>query len=377
MMHKKGWAGLFANMLLTIWLLTSCGNPPKPFSSESTISTADVAEITEIPNRTVWIRFLSSNSDSIAGLGRTIKAGETIRTEKNALAQIALRSGAILRMEGNTTLSIDGNQKIWLKSGKIMVWAPSQNPTKIMLAQVTATAKNAFVYIESGKTLRLICLEGKIEIAPDARNKSGTNKSSKSTLTKKSSPKSKFTKIKFPKLIVLKSGQSLEIEPKNPAKIIALTPQTLKSQLETTQLLSAFNSKIGNSKIDGSKIEGVAIAAPSSAKTANIPAKTPRNSSRQSESQPYFSELRRYSRRQNPDSVKPDSGKLVRDKPVPAKQSPDKQDEPFIPSVEEKYAADKNIDKNIDKNAVDRNVERKNPQKIIDAPPQPVQPDEP
>jgi hypothetical protein len=222
--------GLRWLQLVGISLIPAClgGNPPKPFNSE-VIPKEAIAEITEIPNRPVSIRFLNSKTDSIATIGRTIKLGETIRTEGNALAQITLKSGMIVRMEGDTILTIIDDRRFQLGRGKIVVWVPAQpNVTaKVMLTGAIASVKNATTYIDStidsSKAQQVVSLEGTTEVLlVDATKqilvKAGQN------------------------LIISKNGNrdGANIQPK------ALSQKELKTEFSKTKLLSGFNSQIGS-----------------------------------------------------------------------------------------------------------------------------------
>ncbi len=208
-----------------ILLLPACGGqPPKPFSTEI-IPTEAVAEITEIADRPVWIRLPKSDSEAIATIGRTIKLGESIRTEGSALVQITLRTGVILRMEGDTILSIYDSHRIEVVKGRIVVWVPPQpNITaKILLTGAIASVKNATVYIDLSKSSQIISLEGNIEVLP----------------------------VDASKPIVVKAGQNLIIDQSRSRDGANFLPKTLaakelKTEFTKTKLLSGFNSRIGS-----------------------------------------------------------------------------------------------------------------------------------
>jgi len=202
------------------------GNPPKPFSFE-VVPTEAVAEITEIPDRPVWIRILNSKTENIATIGRTIKLGESIRTEKNALVQITLRTGMVIRMEGDALLSIYGDRKIQLVRGKIVAWVPPNISTKIMLTDAIASVKNATVYIDSTKTQQIMSLQGYIEVLS----------------------------VDASKPIAIKSGQSLIINKKLTNQPKTLTQTELNEKFNKTKLLSGFNSRIGSQEAIASNLK--------------------------------------------------------------------------------------------------------------------------
>jgi hypothetical protein len=249
--------------LVGILLIPAClgGNPPKPFNSE-VIPKEAIAEITEIPDRPVLIRFLNSKTDSIATIGRTIKLGESIRTEGNALAQITLKSGTIVRMEGDTILTINDDSRIQLGKGKIVVWVPARPnaAVKVMLTGAIASIKNATTYIDStinsSKAQQVVSLEGTTEVL----------------LVDTSKP------------ILVQAGQNLAIDKdgnRDGANIQpkALSQKELKAEFSKTKLLSGFNSQIGsqeaiafNLKIPISPTESVIPSRrPAKIKPANSP----------------------------------------------------------------------------------------------------------
>jgi hypothetical protein len=210
--------------LVGILMIPACswGGPPKPFSSE-VMPTDAIAEITEIADRPVWIRFLNSNTDNIATIGKNIKLGESIRTEGTALVQITLTSGMVIRMEGDSLLTINDDQKIELTRGQIVVWVPPQSRmnAEIMLTGAIAKVnKNTTVYLDSSNVKQIIGLQGTVNVLPiDTSNP-----------------------------IAIKSGQKLIISNRDGANLRpkTLTEKELKTQFNKTKLLSGFNSTLGS-----------------------------------------------------------------------------------------------------------------------------------
>ena len=311
--------GLRWVVILGILLLPACGgHPPKPFSSE-TIPTEAIAEITEIANRPVWIRLLNTDSEAIGTLGKKIKIGESIRTEGNALVQISLKSGTLIRMEGNSNLTIYADGKIAVTKGEILVWVPPQpNITaKITLSGAIATVKNATVYINSAQIVQILNLEGTTEVLP--------------------------TGAKTPTLV--KAGQNLEIKIedkkgiKNSHKI--LSTKDLKTKFAKIKLLSGFNSKIGSQDAIAINLQ-IPISPTDSIIPINRPAKNPPSKPANPEPTYYQEPYPYYERRAEPVRSEP-----VRN-PEPQISQPVNQDLPPDPVQPE-----------------------------LDEPPQPSQPEEP
>jgi hypothetical protein len=210
-------------MLIGITAMPACiwGTPPKPFSSEIMPSQA-IAEITEIPDRPVWIRFLNSDIETVATLGKTLRFGESIRTEGKALAQITLGNGMVIRMEGNTILSIHDNYRLQLTKGRILAWVPANSNIQIGMNGAIASVKNATVYIDSAQNLQILNLQGNIQVSP--------------------------TDVSKP--IVLEAGQKLSV-PKDNRDGGSMKPKMqseaeLKAQFNQTKLLSGFGSKLAS-----------------------------------------------------------------------------------------------------------------------------------
>ncbi|AFY72231.1 FecR family protein [Synechococcus sp. PCC 7502] len=227
--------GLKLLVLLGILLIPACvSNPPKPFSSEPIPSEA-IGEITEIADRPVSIRLVQTNQDIVANLGKVIKLEEPVRTQGDALAQITLKTGVVIRMQGDTLVTINADNKIDLAKGKILVWVPANTTAQIKVSGAIASVKNATVYINSAQNLQIIGLQGTTEVLPVNAPINAIDASTTSNT---------------PKLLVLKAGQNLLISQDgkySPPK--TLTTEDLKTQFKQIKLLSGFNSRLGSQEI--------------------------------------------------------------------------------------------------------------------------------
>jgi hypothetical protein len=198
------------------------GSPTKPFSAEVN-PTDSIAKITEVKNRPVWIRFLNSSNDKSATVGILLKPGESMRTEESAHAQIHLLSGAVVRVEGDSSLTVSQKDQVTLDKGQLLAWsAPSQTtPTQIQTAFGIVSVKNTTVYIDVPKDAsqdkHILALQGNVEV----RLNSGSEP------------------------IKLKTGQELTIK----ANGTAAAPQTLdtaavEKKLAKSNLIYGFNSRL-------------------------------------------------------------------------------------------------------------------------------------
>jgi FecR protein len=205
-------------------ILPACnfGSPTKPFSAEVN-PTDSIAKITEVKNRPVWIRFLNTNDDKSATVGMLLKPGESMRTEESAHAQIHLLSGAVVRVEGDSSLTVSQKDQVTLDKGQLLAWsAPSQTtPTQIQTSFGIVSVKNTTVYIDVPKDAsqdkHILALQGNVEV----RLNSGSEP------------------------IKLKTGQELTIK----ANGTAAAPQTLdtaavEKKLAKSNLIYGFNSRL-------------------------------------------------------------------------------------------------------------------------------------
>jgi FecR protein len=208
----------------TLAVLPACnfGSPAKPFSAEVNPSDS-IAKITEVKSRPVWIRFLNTSNDNSASVGMLLKPGEGIRTEESARAQIHLLSGAVVRVEGESSLTLSQKDLVTLDKGQLLAWSsPSQTTsTQIQTSFGIVSVKNTTVYIDIPKDTsqdkRILALQGNVEV----RLNSGSEP------------------------IKLKPGQELTVK----ANGTATTPQTLdtvavEKKLAKSNLIYGFNSRL-------------------------------------------------------------------------------------------------------------------------------------
>lgn len=208
----------------TLAILPACnfGSPAKPFSTEVN-PTDSIAKITEVKSRPVWIRFLNTSDDKSAAVGMLVKPGEAIRTEESARAQIHLLSGAVIRVEGESSLTMSQKDLVTLDKGQLLAWsAPSQTTsTQIQTPFGIVSVKNTTVYIDIPKDAsqdkHILALQGNVEV----RLNSGSEP------------------------IKLQPGQELTIK----ANGTAATPQTLNTvavekKLAKSRLIYGFDSRL-------------------------------------------------------------------------------------------------------------------------------------
>ena len=151
--------------------LPSCvtNQPPKPFSSEA-LPTEAIAEISEIRNYPVRVRYINSASYRPATVGVPLKVSESVATEANSSAQINLRNGAIVRIGGVANVTIKPQNQVAISAGTLVAWADGERKA---IAQILApfgevSSNGGTIYIEipakAADESRVIALDGKVTV---------------------------------------------------------------------------------------------------------------------------------------------------------------------------------------------------------------------
>ncbi len=212
-------------MALALTLLPGCINstpPQKPFSSE-VYPSDPVAEIVEIRDRPVWVKYLNSKEETSASVGLTLKVGETIRTEASAGVQILLKSGLVVRIEGDSTLTINPKNSLKLSKGRMIarISADKNATAQIETPLATASISDTTVYLDvpkdKAKDRHIFAMQGNVEVL----------------LNGASEP------------IKLKTGEDLTIKSNGIASLPkTLDPASIEKRLALNPLLYGFNRKL-------------------------------------------------------------------------------------------------------------------------------------
>ncbi|MFN3926386.1 MAG: FecR domain-containing protein [Pseudanabaenaceae cyanobacterium] len=147
----------------------SVSYPPKPFANE-TVPTEIIAQVDEIRSRPVLVRFLNGTQDRTAQLGTNLRLGESVRTEGEGRAQVLLNNGAIVRIGGNSRLTLTSANQVQLDRGKFLLIGRVENgqPLKEGVSLQTPfgalTTRDGVVYgevtTEGNNRHTLLVLEG-------------------------------------------------------------------------------------------------------------------------------------------------------------------------------------------------------------------------
>jgi hypothetical protein len=151
--------------------LPSCtGNqPPKPFSSE-TIPTEAIAEISEIRSYPVRVKYINATSARPATVGVPLKVNESVSTEDSSTAQVTLRSGAIIRIGGKSTLTLKPQNQVEFTSGRLLAWAAKdrKSPAQIQTPFGEISSNDGTVYVEipekAADDRRVMALDGTVTV---------------------------------------------------------------------------------------------------------------------------------------------------------------------------------------------------------------------
>ncbi len=145
--------------LVLVGLLASCGSTPPPTASlPSTTSPSPVepasaematATISEIPAQPVWVTLLNATEDIAATEQMGLRVGETVRTQGEASAQINLKNGLALRIGGNSVLTLEPDNRLYLKRGESIAWVKPgrDSPVEIITPDAIAEINGSTVSV--------------------------------------------------------------------------------------------------------------------------------------------------------------------------------------------------------------------------------------
>jgi hypothetical protein len=152
-------------------ILPSCTStqPPKPFSSEA-LPTEAIAEISEIRSFPVRVKYVNATSARPATVGVPLKANESVSTEDSSTAQVTLRSGAIFRIGGKSSLTLKPQNQVEFTSGRLVAWAASDRkaPAQVQTPFGEISSNDGTVYLEipakAAEDRRVIALDGTVTV---------------------------------------------------------------------------------------------------------------------------------------------------------------------------------------------------------------------
>ncbi len=156
--------------LVAVGLPSCTGNQPtKPFSSEA-LPTEAIAEISEIRSYPVRVKYVNATSARPATIGVPLKVNESVSTEDSSTAQVTLRSGAIIRIGGKSTLTLKPQNQVEFTSGRLVAWAAKdlKSPAQVQTPFGEISSNDGTVYVEisekASEERRVIALDGTVTV---------------------------------------------------------------------------------------------------------------------------------------------------------------------------------------------------------------------
>jgi hypothetical protein len=156
--------------LVAIGLPSCTGNQPtKPFSSEA-LPTEAIAEISEIRSYPVRVKYINATSARPATIGVPLKVNESVSTEDSSTAQVTLRSSAIFRIGGKSTLTLKPQNQVEFTSGRLVAWAAKdlKSPAQIQTPFGEISSNDGTIYLEipekAADERRVIALDGTVTV---------------------------------------------------------------------------------------------------------------------------------------------------------------------------------------------------------------------
>lgn len=117
--------------------------------TETPSSDQKAATLSEIQQQPVWVKPENAPKEVSGEEGMGLQVGETIRTEGDALAEVALNNGLAFRIGGDAVLTLQPNNQLNLNSGEMITWVqPGQTvPAEIVTPGGIAGIRGTTVYV--------------------------------------------------------------------------------------------------------------------------------------------------------------------------------------------------------------------------------------
>jgi hypothetical protein len=147
----------FALPLLVVMGVMGCQAtpPPEPPQGDSTTTApvdavTNIATIQAIVAEPVWVT-LGQSSPAPAQINQTMAYGDRIHTEDQALAEVGLVTGAVFRIGGNASLTLQPSQ-LQLDTGQMITWVEGKlaEPIEITTPAGIAGIRGTTVFVNIG-----------------------------------------------------------------------------------------------------------------------------------------------------------------------------------------------------------------------------------
>lgn len=232
-----------ANIAIALFGCESSPTPSTPTSSP-TVSTSPVnqaiAKVSMIENKPVFVTSQQNPQpkEIDAQVGMDLYVSDTVRTEANGKTQVEFNNGVGFRIGGNAVLQIQPQNRLHLKSGKMITWVKPglKVPTEISTDYATAAIRGTTAFVEIpndiNQGIRFFSWEGTVAVKLPNQ----------------------------PKEIVLLTGEEIIVKPNSPTPPVVrrLDLKEWKEISKTSTLLRSFKTPLPTQTIIDKLIPGQA-----------------------------------------------------------------------------------------------------------------------
>lgn len=237
-----------ATIAIALFGCESSSPPPSPSASSTTSSIAPVsqpinqaiAKVSMIEEKPVFVTPQQNPQpkEIDAQVGMDLYVSDTVRTEANGKTQVEFNNGVGFRIGGNAVLQIQPQNRLHLKSGKMITWVKPglKVPTEISTDYGTAAIRGTTAFVEIPKDInqgvRFFSWEGTVAVKLPNQ----------------------------PKEIILLTGEEIIVKPNSPTPPVVrrLDLKEWKEISKTSTLLRSFKTPLPTQTIIDKLVPGQA-----------------------------------------------------------------------------------------------------------------------
>lgn len=176
---RNCYAGL-VTLALSGFMVGCTASTPKTSAPSSNVDSASSpaelssqeapATLSEISQQPVWVQLLNATNETTAEKGISLRAGEKIRTHKEAVAQVDFKNGLAFRLGGDSAVSLEPNNHLKLSEGEILVWVdpgkkiPTEIITRGAIAKLQGTTVSVKILKELDNAVEIFVWEGTVTV---------------------------------------------------------------------------------------------------------------------------------------------------------------------------------------------------------------------
>ncbi|NMF60173.1 FecR family protein [Pseudanabaena yagii] len=145
---------------------------PVPSSTSNAPTNQAIAKVSLIEDKPVFVASQQNpqSKEIDAQLGMDLYVADTVRTEANGKTQVEFNNGVGFRIGGDSILQIQPQNRLHLKSGKMITWIKPglKVPTEISTPYATAAIRGTTAFVEIPKDInqgvRFFSWEGTVSV---------------------------------------------------------------------------------------------------------------------------------------------------------------------------------------------------------------------